>query len=76
MYPSGIVRESSMQQLTVDLGDRSYPIHIGSGLLDQAELLKPHIAGRQVCVVSDDTVAPLYLERLRRTLSDYSRGDR
>src|SRR5690554_3782485 len=72
MYPSGIVRESSMQQLTVDLGDRSYPIHIGSGLLDQAELLKPHIAGRQVCVVTDDTVAPLYLERLRRTLSDYS----
>src|SRR5690554_5241481 len=72
MYPSGIVRESSMQQLTVDLGDRSYPIHIGSGLLDQAELLKPHIAGRQVCVVTDDTVAPLYLERLTRTLADYA----
>lgn len=61
-----------MQQLTVDLGDRSYPIHIGSGLVDQAELLKPHIAGRQVCIVTDDTVAPLYLERLRQTLSDYS----
>lgn len=52
-----------MQTLTVDLGDRSYPIHIGTGLLDQA-LLKPHIAGRQVMVVSNETVAPLYLERL------------
>src|SRR5690606_41995595 len=72
MYPSGIVRESSMQQLTVDLGDRSYPIHIGVVLLAQAVLRKRHIAGRQVCVVTDDTVAPLYLERLRRTLSDYS----
>ena len=61
-----------MQQLTVDLGDRSYPIHIGSGLLGQIDLLAPHIAGRQVCVVTDDTVAPLYLEQLCRTLSGYS----
>lgn len=61
-----------MQQLTVDLDDRSYPIHIGSGLLRQVELLAPHIAGRQVCIVTDDTVAPLYLEQLCRTLSDYT----
>lgn len=61
-----------MQQLTVNLDDRSYPIHIGSGLLDRVELLAPHIAGRQVCIVTDDTVAPLYLERLTRTLADYA----
>lgn len=61
-----------MQQLTVNLDDRSYPIHIGSGLLGQPELLIPHIAGRQVCIVTDDTVAPLYLERLCRTLEGYS----
>ncbi|SER37412.1 3-dehydroquinate synthase [Halopseudomonas bauzanensis] len=61
-----------MQQLTVNLDDRSYPIHIGSGLLDRVELLAPHIAGRQVCIVTDDTVAPLYLERLTRTLVDYA----
>lgn len=60
-----------MQQLTVNLDDRNYPIHIGSGLLDQVELLAPHIAGRQVCIVTDDTVAPLYLEHLIRTLADY-----
>lgn len=61
-----------MQQLTVNLEDRSYPIYIGSGLLGQAELLAPHIVGRQVCVVTDDTVAPLYLERLCQTLAGYS----
>ena len=61
-----------MQQLTVNLDDRSYPIHIGSGLLDRVELLAPHIAGRQVCIVTDDTVAPLYLERLCQTLADYA----
>lgn len=61
-----------MQQLTVNLDDRSYPIHIGSGLLGQVELLAPHIAGRQVCIVTDDTVAPLYLQRLCQTLADYA----
>src|SRR5690606_8664853 len=71
MYPWRVTRESFMQQLTVNLDDRSYPIHIGSGLLDRVELLAPHIAGRQVCIVTDDTVAPLFLERLIRTLADY-----
>lgn len=36
-----------MQTLKVDLGERSYPIYIGEGLLDQPELLAPHIAGRR-----------------------------
>ncbi len=61
-----------MQTLKVDLGERSYPIHIGEGLLDQLELLAPHIAGRQVAIVSNETVAPLYLERLSRSLAAYS----
>lgn len=61
-----------MQQLTVNLDDRSYPIHIGSNLLGRVELLAPYIAGRQVCIVTDDTVAPLYLQRLCQTLTDYS----
>ncbi len=61
-----------MQTLKVDLGERSYPIYIGEGLLDQPELLAPHIAGRQVAIVSNETVAPLYLERLSRTLGAYS----
>jgi len=51
-----------MKTLYVELGDRRYPIHIGPGLLTQRELLRPHIPGRQALVVSNTTVAPLYLE--------------
>ncbi len=57
-----------MQQLDVNLGNRSYPIHIGSGLLARADLLRPHIPGQQVMVVSNVTVAPLYLETLKKSL--------
>ncbi len=60
-----------MKTLTVELGERSYPIHIGPGLLGNAALLTPHITGRQVLVVSNETVAPLYLERLQATLTDF-----
>ncbi|HSJ79684.1 MAG TPA: 3-dehydroquinate synthase, partial [Thiobacillus sp.] len=57
-----------MQTLTVDLGDRSYPIHIGAGLLNQADLILPHLAQKRVMVVTNTTVAPLYLARLTATL--------
>lgn len=57
-----------MQTLTVDLGDRSYPIHIGSGLLSQARLILPHLLQKRVMVVSNTTVAPLYLAQLTATL--------
>ena len=57
-----------MQTLTVDLGDRSYPIHIGSGLLARAELILPHLAQKRVMVVTNTTVAPLYLSQLTATL--------
>lgn len=60
-----------MQTLKVELGDRSYPIHIGEGLLDQPELLAPYIAGRSVAIVSNATVAPLYIERLTSSLGAY-----
>ncbi|MBU1263933.1 MAG: 3-dehydroquinate synthase [Gammaproteobacteria bacterium] len=58
-----------MRTLTVDLGDRSYPIHIGAGLLNQAELILPHLAQKRVMVVTNTTVAPLYLARLTATLA-------
>ncbi|MFZ3042593.1 MAG: 3-dehydroquinate synthase [Thiobacillus sp.] len=58
-----------MQTLTVDLGDRSYPIHIGASLLNQAELILPHLAQKRVMVVTNTTVAPLYLARLTATLA-------
>ncbi|MHB1213693.1 MAG: 3-dehydroquinate synthase [Thiobacillus sp.] len=57
-----------MQTLTVDLGDRSYPIHIGAGLLNQAGLILPHLAQKRAMIVTNTTVAPLYLARLTATL--------
>jgi 3-dehydroquinate synthase len=51
-----------MTELEVELGERSYPIYIGSGLLGRGELLTRHIPGTSALVVSNDTVAPLYLE--------------
>ncbi|MGK8709411.1 3-dehydroquinate synthase [Metapseudomonas otitidis] len=60
-----------MRTLQVDLGERSYPIHIGADLLSKAELFAPHIAGKQVAIVTNETVAPLYLERLTQTLVGY-----
>ncbi|WP_165680638.1 3-dehydroquinate synthase [Metapseudomonas otitidis] len=60
-----------MRTLQVDLGERSYPIHIGADLLSKAELFAPHIAGKQVAIVTNETVAPLYLERLTQALGGY-----
>ncbi len=58
----------TMQTLTVGLGERSYPIHIGSGLIGRAELLQLHVPRRRAAIISNTTVAPLYLERLQQTL--------
>lgn len=60
-----------MQCLNVDLGDRSYPIYIGARLLEGPDLLAPHISGKRVCIVTDDTVAPLYLPALETALAAY-----
>ncbi|MBK1722112.1 3-dehydroquinate synthase [Thiocystis violacea] len=61
--------------LTVDLGPRDYPIHIGSGLLGDPDLYRPHIRGSQVMIVTNETVAPLYFERLSGALGDYQIRD-
>ena len=53
-----------MINLNVELGTRSYPIKIGSGLLQTQGLLEPYLRGRDVLVVSNDQVAPLYMEPL------------
>lgn len=60
-----------MKILQVDLGQRSYPIYIGSRLLEQADLLTRHIRSKQVLVVTNETVAPLYLQQVLDNLSDF-----
>lgn len=59
-----------MQQLIVDLPQRSYPIFIGQNIL-QAPLIAEYIPGKQVCIVSNQTVAPLYLDKIKTCLSNF-----
>ncbi|MGK7250566.1 3-dehydroquinate synthase [Acinetobacter oleivorans] len=56
-----------MQTLHVELGERRYPIFIGSQL-DPKQLLEPYIHGQQVMIVSNETVAPLYLSHYQEAL--------
>lgn len=58
-----------LQTVDVSLGDRSYPIYIGQGLLDRGDLLQQHVLGKKVLIVTNETVAPLYLERCLEALS-------
>ena len=57
-----------MKILTIQLKDRSYPIYIGKGLLGQIDLIEPHLKQKHVAVVTNTTVAPLYLDQLMNLL--------
>jgi 3-dehydroquinate synthase len=59
-----------VQTLKVDVGHTSYPITIGPGLLGDRALLDALVRGRDLCLVTNTTVAALYLERLRASLSE------
>lgn len=61
-----------MKTLKVELGDRSYPIFIGQGLMGNAELVKPFVKGQQVLIVTNTTVAPLYLEKCKKSFADFN----
>jgi 3-dehydroquinate synthase len=61
----------SMNMLEVSLGERKYPIHIGSGMLRRIDLIEPRIASTRVAIVTDETVARLYLEELAALLARY-----
>jgi 3-dehydroquinate synthase len=60
-----------MKHLHVELGNRSYPIYIGSQLLSKTDLYGAHIKSKQVLIVTNETVAPLYLEKVRQNLGAY-----
>jgi len=56
------------ETLRVALAERAYPIHIGVGLIDEPDSYRPHLAGGACAVITDRTVAPLYLSRVRRAI--------
>jgi 3-dehydroquinate synthase len=58
-----------METVRVELAERSYPIHIGSGVLDATELYRPHLGAGRIAVVSNLVVAPLYLGRVKAALA-------
>ena len=60
-----------MITLDLTLPDTRYPIHIGHGLLDQVELILPHLRIPQVAIITNDVVAPLYLQRLTQQLEKH-----
>ncbi|HSI37893.1 MAG TPA: 3-dehydroquinate synthase [Methylotenera sp.] len=57
-----------MQTLKVELANRSYPIHIGRDLISDASLILPYLKRKHVAVVTNTTVAPLYLDKLSKAL--------
>lgn len=57
-----------MKTIKVDLADRSYPIYIGNSLLSNNELISSHITSNQVLIVTNETVAPLYLQFIEKLL--------
>lgn len=58
-----------MKLINVELGERSYPIYIGPGLTGNSELIQQRIRGKQVMIVTNETIAPLYLHTLQGALA-------
>lgn len=63
-----------MEVVNLDLGGRGYPIYVGENLLTE-EILTPHIHGRQVLIVTNETIAPLYLDNVRAALASFMVDD-
>jgi 3-dehydroquinate synthase len=56
--------------LYLDLAERSYPIYIGASVLERPQRLVEHIHGKQVVIVTNETIAPLYLSKIKKILAD------
>jgi 3-dehydroquinate synthase len=60
-----------MKTLNVDLGSRTYPIFISQDILTRADLVAPYVKGKQVMIVTNDIVAPLYLEKAKAAFAGF-----
>jgi 3-dehydroquinate synthase len=56
------------ETVEVDLGDRSYPIYVGEGLLDTADIICSHIMAKKALIVTNTIVGPLYLAKVQALL--------
>jgi 3-dehydroquinate synthase len=68
---TGATLNDAVKILEVDLGERSYPIYIGNGLHGDPDYYRRHIASKQVMVVTNETVAPLYLQQTLEALGGF-----
>ena len=64
-----------METVNVELGDRSYPIFIGPALLEEPGLLRPYLGKGRAVIVTNDVVAPLYLDAAKQMLGDHYAGE-
>ena len=60
-----------MPTLQLDLGARSYPIYIDSGLFNDSDLFSSHIRNKRICIVTNTIVAPLYLAKIKERLANF-----
>ncbi len=60
-----------MKKIEVALGERSYPIFIGSGLLGRPDIPGPFVRSKKVMIVTNETVAPLYLDRVKPMFASF-----
>ncbi len=63
--------QTTMQTLHVNLADRSYPIFIGQNLFTDPALIRPYVKSKQVCIVTNETIAPLYLAQIKHLFSEF-----
>ncbi len=59
----------SVTTVRIELGERSYPILIGAGLIGDADLMREQIKARDILIVTNETIAPLYLTKLQAALA-------
>ena len=60
-----------MKTINIQFDERSYPIYIGEGLISNYELISQHILGKKVAIITNETVADIYLKTLMETVSSH-----
>ena len=61
------------ETININLGKRSYPIYVGEHLLTNGDLFEKHISNKKVAIVTNETIAPLYLQKISETFKDINK---